>query len=354
MEKALLSRTADGEPVEVFTVRNSKRMAVRIVSYGATVVSIEVPDRDGKSADVVLGFDDLDRYLVKHPHFGGVVGRYGNRIANGRFRLGEVETTLARNNGENHLHGGARGFDRHPWKGKGARTSAGPAVELTYLSKDGEEGYPGNLTAKVTYTLTEANELRLDYEATTDKETVVNLTNHSYFNLAGPSSGDILGHVVTLHAARFTPVRAGLIPTGELRAVEGTPFDFRTPTAVGARIDTKDEQLALAGGYDHNFVVDGAIGVLRPAARVMEAGSGRAMEVLTTEPGVQFYSGNNLDGTVKGKAGKVYARRAGLCFETQHFPDSPNQPQFPSTTLRPGERYKSTTVFRFSTEGKRP
>jgi len=354
MEKALFGRTADGEPVEVFTLRNPKGMTVRIASYGATVVSVEVPDRGGRNDDVVLGFDSLDGYLGKHPHLGGVVGRYGNRIAKGRFSLGELEYTLARNNGENHLHGGARGFDRVVWKGRDASTSAGPAVELTYLSKDGEEGYPGNLTAKVTYTLTDANELRLDYEATTDKETVVNLTNHSYFNLAGPSGGDILGHVVTLHAARFTPVRAGLIPTGELRAVEGTPFDFRQPTAIGARIDTKDEQLALAGGYDHNFVLDGALGVLRPAARVVEAGSGRVLEVLTTEPGVQFYSGNNLDGTVKGKAGKVYARRAGLCLETQHYPDSPNQPLFPSTALQPGERYKSTTVFRFSTEATKP
>jgi aldose 1-epimerase len=326
---------------------------VRVVSWGATVVSVEVPDRDGRKADVVLGVDDLERYLVKHPHFGGVVGRYGNRIANGRFRLGEVEYTLDRNNGENHLHGGARGFDRRTWKAKDASTGAGPAVELTYLSQDGEEGYPGNLTAKVTYTLTDANELRLDYAATTDKETEVNLTNHSYFNLAGPSGGDMLGHVVTLHAARFTPVRAGLIPTGELRSVEGTPFDFREPTAVGARIDGPDEQLALAGGYDHNYVVDGAIGVLRPAARVVEAGSGRVLDVLTTEPGVQFYSGNNLDGTIEGKAGKVYVRRAALCLETQHYPDSPNQPQFPSTTLRPGARYESTTVFRFSTEARK-
>ncbi len=354
MEKALFGRTSDGEPVEVFTLRNPKGMVVRVASYGATVVSVEVPDRAGKREDVVLGFDSLEGYLGKHPHFGGVVGRYGNRIAHGRFSLGGVEVTLACNNGENHLHGGVRGFDRRAWKANDASTSAGPAVELTYLSKDGEEGYPGNLTAKVTYTLTDANELRVDYQATTDELTVVNLTNHSYFNLAGPSGGDVLGQVVTLDAARFTPVRAGLIPTGELRPVEGTPFDFRKPAPIGARIDAQDEQLALAGGYDHTFVVDGTMGVLRPAARVVEPGSGRVLEVLTTEPGVQFYSGNNLDGTVKGKAGKVYARRTGLCLETQHYPDSPNQPLFPSTALKPGERYESTTVFRFSTEGKKP
>jgi aldose 1-epimerase len=352
MEKGSFGKTTDGETVEIFTLRNAKRMAVRLASYGATVVSVEVPDRNGKTGDVVLGFDGLDGYLGKHPHFGGVVGRYGNRIANGRFRLGDTEITLARNNGENHLHGGVRGFDRVLWKGREATTAMGPAVELTYLSKDGEEGYPGNLTAKVTYTISDANELRLDYEATTDKETVVNFTNHSYFNLAGPSGGDILGHVVTLDAARFTPVRAGLIPTGEIRPVEGTPFDFRKPTAIGARIDADDDQLKLAGGYDHNFVLDGTMGVLRSAARVVDGESGRVLEVLTTEPGVQFYSGNNLDGTVKGKAGKVYARRAGFCLETQHYPDSPNQPQFPSTALRPGERYQSTTVFRFSIEGK--
>jgi aldose 1-epimerase len=354
MVKTSFGRTADGQPVELFTLRSAKGMVVRVSTYGATAVSVEVPDRDGKMADVVLGFDSLEPYLGKHPHFGGVVGRYGNRIATGRFRLGEREIVLARNNGENHLHGGARGFDRVAWSGRDASTNADPAVELTYLSKDGEEGYPGNLTAKVTYTLTDANELRLDYEATTDEETVVNLTNHSYFNLAGPSGGDILGHVVTLDAARFTPVRAGLIPTGELRAVDGTPFDFRKPAPIGARIDAPDEQLALGGGYDHNFVLDGAMGVLRPAARVVESASGRVLEVLTTEPGVQFYSGNNLDGTVKGKAGKVYARRTGLCFETQHFPDSPNQPSFPSTVLRPGERYLSTTVFRFGVEAKKP
>jgi aldose 1-epimerase len=354
MEKASWGRTADGEAVELYTLRNPTGMVVRIAGYGATVVSVEVPDRQGKNGDVVLGFDALDGYLGQHPHFGGVVGRYGNRIAKGRFSLGGALYTLAKNNGENHLHGGVRGFDRMVWKGRDASGSAGPAVELVYSSKDGEEGYPGNLTAKVTYTLTDENELRIDYEATTDKDTVVNLTNHSYFNLAGPGPGTILDHVLTLDAARFTPVREGLIPTGELRPVEGTPFDFRKATAIGARIEAKDEQLALGGGYDHNFVLDGKAGVLRPAARVVESGSGRVMQVLTTEPGVQFYTGNFLDGSVKGKGGQVYAKRAGFCLETQHYPDSPNQPSFPSTTLKAGKRYKSTTVFRFSGEAGKP
>jgi aldose 1-epimerase len=354
MTKASWGQTKDGEAVELFTLRNPKGMVVRIATYGATVVSIEVPDSQGKSADVLLGFDTLPGYLGPHPHFGGVVGRYGNRIAKGRFTLGGVEYVLAKNNGENHLHGGVVGFDRKVWKGRDASSAAGPAVELTYLSKDGEEGYPGNLTAKVTYTLTDKDELRIDYDATTDKDTVVNLTNHAYFNLAGQGPGDILGHVLTLHASRFTPVREGLIPTGELRPVEGTPFDFRKPTAIGARIEAKDDQLALGGGYDHNFVLDGKMGVLRPAARVVEPGSGRVMEVLTTEPGVQFYTGNFLDGSVKGKGGQVYAKRSGFCLETQHYPDSPNQPSFPTTTLKAGGRYRTSTVFRFSTEARKP
>ncbi len=353
MEKAPWGRTADGEAVELFTLRNSKGVVVRIATYGATVVSIEVPDRQGKSGDVVLGFDGLDGYLGPHPHFGGAIGRYGNRIANGRFFLGGALCVLARNNGENHLHGGVLGFDRKVWAARDASSAAGPAVELSCLGKDGEEGYPGNLAAKVTYTLTDASELRLDYDATTDKDTVVNLTNHSYFNLAGPGAGDVLGHVLTLHASRITAVREGLIPTGELRPVEGTPFDFRKATAIGARIGAGDGQLALAGGYDHNFVVDGEGGTLRPAARVVDPASGRVMEVLTTEPGVQFYTANHLDGSVRGKGGRGYARRSAFCLETQHYPDSPNQPSFPSTTLKAGGRYRTSTVFRFSTEGAR-
>ena len=353
MENTSFGRTADGEAVELFTLRNAQGMVVRIATYGGTVVSLEVPDREGRSADVVLGFDTLEGYLGAHPHFGGIIGRYGNRIARGRFTLGGVEYVLARNNGENHLHGGIRGFDRMVWKGRDASTGASPAIELSYVSKDGEEGYPGNLATKVTYTLTDKNELRIDYEATTDKATVVNLTNHSYFNLAGQGTGDILGHELTIDAGRFTPVREGLIPTGELRSVEGTPFDYRKPTPIGARIGAADPQIALGKGYDHNFVLDGKAGVLRRAARVVEPRSGRVMEVLTTEPGVQFYTGNFLDGSVKGKGGKACGRREGFCLETQHFPDSPNQPAFPSTTLEPGGSYQTTTIYRFSKDGAR-
>ncbi len=353
MDKTSFGRTADGEAVDLFTLRSAQGMVVRITTYGGTVVSLEVPDRQGGSADVVLGFDTLEGYLGRHPHFGGIIGRYGNRIARGRFTLGGIEYVLARNDGENHLHGGIRGFDRVLWKGRDASTAAGPAVELSYLSKDGEEGYPGNLSTRVTYTLTDKNELRIDYEATTDKETVVNLTNHSYFNLAGQGAGDILGHELVLDAARFTPLREGLMPTGDRLPVEGTPFDFRKATAIGARIGAADAQITLGKGYDHNFILDGESATLRPAARVVEAGSGRVMEVLTTEPGVQFYTGNFLDGSVKGKGGKSYGLRTGFCLETQHFPDSPNQPAFPSTALRPGRQYRTTTIYRFSTEGAR-
>jgi aldose 1-epimerase len=350
MEKSSYGRTAEGDAVELFTLRNAKGMVVRIATYGATVVSLEVPDRNGRHADVVLGFDTLAGYLGEHPHFGGVVGRYANRIAGGRFTLDGVAYVLAKNNGENHLHGGIRGFDRKVFKGSDASSSAGPAVALAYLSKDGEEGYPGNLSVTVTYTLTDANELRIHYEATTDKKTVVNLSNHSYFDLAGQGAGDILGHRLVLDASKFTPVDQGLIPTGEPRPVEGTPFDFRKATAIGARIDAPDPQIVLGKGYDHNFVVDGPAGRQRRAARVVEPRSGRVMEVFTTEPGVQFYTGNFLDGSVKGKGGKAYGRREGFCLETQHFPDSPNHPSFPSTVLEPGGRYDTTTVFRFSTE----
>jgi len=350
--KAAFGRTVSGEPVDLYTLRNAHGLVIRIATYGGTVVSLETPDRGGTKADVVLGFDSLDGYLGNHPHFGGIIGRYGNRIARGRFSLGGEEYVLARNNGENHLHGGVKfPFDRVVWK---AKELPGGALELTYSSKDGEEGYPGNLSAKVTYTLTDADELKIDYEATTDKETVVNLTNHSYFNLGGPGSGDILGHELVIDAARYTPVREGLIPTGELAPVEGTPFDFRKATKIGARIGDAHPQLKLGGGYDHNYVLDGKGGTLRRAARVVEPRSGRVMEVLTTEPGVQFYTGNFLDGSVKGKGGQSYGQRSGFCLETQHFPDSPNQPKFPSTVLRPGARYQTTTVYKFSTETARP
>ncbi len=339
--------------MQLYTLRNSKGVEASITNYGAILVSLKVPDRNGNLADVVLGFDSLDGYLGEHPYFGAVIGRYGNRIAGGRFVLDGVEYKLARNNGENHLHGGVRGFDKAVWSVKKPRADGDAGVELTYLSEDGEEGYPGSLTATVRYTLTGDNELRLDYEATASKPTVVNLTNHSYFNLAGAGNGDILAHRVRINADNFTPVDQGLIPTGELRPVTGTPFDFRQPHAIGERIGGKDQQLVFGKGYDHNFVLNGSAGSLRSAARVTEPGSGRVVEVLTTEPGVQFYTGNFLDGTIRGKGGAAYGHRYGFCLETQHFPDSPNQPQFPSVVLRPGAKYQSTTVYKFSAEAAR-
>jgi len=343
--KQMFGKMPTGEQVDVFTLTSGRGVEARITSYGAHLVSLKAPDRGGKPADIVLGFDDLDGYLTRNRYFGSTVGRYANRIANGRFSIGGTQYTLAKNNGENHLHGGLKGFDKKLWQATAPREDA---VTLRYVSEDGEEGYPGTLTTTVTYTLTDRNELRIDYEATTDKPTVLNLTNHSYFNLAGEGHGDILGHVVTLHADRFTPVDQGLIPTGELRSVDGTPFDFRKPTAIGTRIDHPDEQLKRGRGYDHNFVVNGAMGTLRPAARVEEPRSGRVMEVLTTEPGVQFYTGNFLDGSARGKGNKPYNHRYGFCLETQHYPDSPNQPSFPTVLLKPGERFRSTTVYRFS------
>jgi aldose 1-epimerase len=340
--------TSAGEAIELYTLKSARGVEATIATYGGAVVSLKAPDKSGALADVVLGFDTVEGYLENRPYFGAIIGRYGNRIAKGRFKLDGVEYTLARNNGENHLHGGVKGFNRALWKATDRSSADASRLELTYTSKDGEEGYPGTLTAKVTYALTDANELRIDYEATSDKNTVVNLTNHSYFNLAGQGDGDILGHEVMIDADRFTPVDAGLIPTGELRPVEGTPFDFRKPTAIGARIEAKDEQISLGKGYDHNFVLNGGGGAPRLAARVVEPKSGRVLEVLTTEPGLQFYTGNFLDGSVTGKGGKVYKHRYGFCLETQHFPDSPNQPKFPSTVLKGGGRYQTTTLFRFS------
>ncbi len=339
-------KTADGTPVDLFTLANARGVQVSITNYGGIIVSLLAPDRQGRPGDIVLGFERLEDYLKGHPYFGAIVGRYGNRIAKGRFTLDGVEYKLARNNGENHLHGGLQGFDKKVWAARHWMDSAGAHLELAYSSPDGEEGYPGRLDVKVTYTLAENNQLRISYYAVTDKPTVVNLTNHSYFNLAG--EGDILGHVLRLNADRFTPVDAGLIPTGELRPVAGTPFDFTAPTPIGARIEQDDEQLRLGRGYDHNFVLRGGGGALAEAAEVYEPKTGRVLRVLTTEPGVQFYTGNFLDGTLRGKGGRVYARRAGFCLETQHFPDSPNQPGFPSTVLRPGQTYRSTTVFEFS------
>ncbi|HET6853024.1 MAG TPA: aldose epimerase family protein, partial [Pyrinomonadaceae bacterium] len=319
-------------------------------NYGGIVVSLKSPDRNGKLDDVVLGFRDLEPYTKPGPYFGALIGRYGNRIAKGRFKLNGVEYKLATNNGENHLHGGIKGFDKVVWTGREMKTKAGPAVVLTYLSKDGEEGYPGNLRVRVVYTLTSKNELKIDYSATTDKDTVINLTHHSYFNLAGEGNGDILQHLVKINADRFVPIDAGSIPTGELSKVAGTPFDFLKPTAIGARIDDAHEQLKNGNGYDHTFVINGRPGTLRMAATAYEPSTGRTMEVWTTEPGMQFYTGNFLDGTLTGKSGKAYPRRSGFCFETQHYPDSPNQPSFPTTTLRRGVTYTSTTIYRFGTQ----
>lgn len=347
--KASFGKAADGALVDIYTLKNAAGMEVAITTYGGRIVSLKAPGRGGQFADVVLGFDNLEGYLGTNPYFGALVGRYGNRIAKGQFKLDGKTYKLAVNDGANSLHGGLKGFDKVVWTGREV-PGGDPSLELTYLSKDGEEGYPGNLTQKVTYTLTAANELKIDYAATTDKDTVVNVTNHSYFNLAGQGKGDILGHVMQLNASKITPVDAGLIPTGELKSVEGTPFDFRQPTAIGARIGADDEQIKRGGGYDHNFVIDGEPGTLRLAARVTEPASGRVMEVSTTEPGVQFYTGNFLDGTVKGKGGNAYAKRTGFCLETQHFPDSPNHPAFPTTTVKAGAEYKSTTVFKFSVQ----
>jgi aldose 1-epimerase len=341
--------TKSGEAVQLYTLKNAKGAEATVTTYGARLVTLKVPDKAGKFDDVVLGFDNLDGYLrtPPPPFFGATVGRYGNRIAAGRFKLDGVTYTLAKNNGANHLHGGNIGFDKVMWT---AKPGDGASVVLTYLSKDGEEGYPGNLTATVTYTLTDNNELRIAYSATTDKDTVVNLTNHSYFNLAGQGEGDILEHVVMINADRFTPVDKGLIPTGELKNVDGTPFDFRKPTPIGDRIDAKDPQIAIGNGYDHNFVLNRAGPSLELAARVTDPKTGRVMEVLTTEPGLQLYTGNFLDGSLKGVGGKVYPRRSAFCMETQHFPDSPNEPSFPSTTLQAGGQYHTETVYRFSAQ----
>ncbi len=346
IEKQAFGITASGEPVELYTLTNANGLEARIMTYGATVVSLKVPDRHGKLGDVVLGYETLDGYLKSSPYFGAIVGRYGNRIGKGSFSLNGTQYSLPKNNGENTLHGGIKGFDKVVWKAKQVKSKNGVGLSLSYLSKDGEEGFPGNLSVTVVYTLTNNNELKIEYSATTDKTTVVNLTHHSYFNLAG--EGGILNHELMINANKFTPVDSGLIPTGELRSVKGTPMDFTKSTPIGARIDQQDEQLTLGKGYDHNWVRKYNTGRLALAARVYDPGSGRVMEVATTEPGLQFYSGNFLDGSITGKAGQVYKQRYGFCLETQHFPDSPNKPAFPSTVLKPGQRYKTTTIYKFS------
>ena len=337
----------DGAIVEAFTLRNTHGVEIRAITCGGIITSLKVPDRAGKMADVVLGFESLDGYLKDHPFFGAIIGRYGNRIGKGRFSLDGTEYSLATNNGPNHLHGGVKGFDKRNWTATPLEGKTG--VVFTRTSADGEEGYPGTLNVRVTYELTDANELIVEYHATTDKATPVNLTQHSYFNLAGEGTGDILGHQLTINADRFTPVDETLIPTGELASVDGTPFDFRQPTAIGTRINADHPQLKNGQGYDHNWVLNrpADAGGLMLAAKAADPTSGRWMEVRTTEPGIQFYSGNFLDGTITGKSGRAYGRRSGFCLETQHFPDSPNKPNFPSTILRPGQEYRSRTVFTF-------
>ena len=314
------------------------------------MVTLCPPDREGKFADVVLGFDGLDGYLAKNPYFGALVGRYANRISHAEFSLNGTTYHLAKNNGDNSLHGGTKGFDKVVWKASESSGAGAAALELTYLSKDGEDGYPGNLTTTVTYSLSDEDELSIQYEATTDQDTVLNLTNHSYFDLTGQAAGKILDHEVMINADKFTPVNANLIPTGELKDVKGTPFDFTKPTRIGAHIEEKNQQLEYALGYDMNYVLNRSGSGLTLAARVKDPKSGRVMEVHTTQPGVQFYTGNHLDGSVKGKGGVEYGFRFGFCLETQHFPDSPNQPEFPSTVLKAGQKYQGTTVFRFSVE----
>jgi aldose 1-epimerase len=351
ISRAPFGRLADGRPVEMFTISSGRGLTIRTMPYGAAIVSLRVPDRHDVEDDVVLGFDTLDGYISSNAYFGVVVGRYGNRIAHGRFTLDGRMYALATNNGPNHLHGGVKGFDKALWASEPFERDGAAGVVYTHISPDGDEGYPGTLRARVTYTVSAANELTVDYQATTDKATPVNLTQHSYFNLAGDRSPDVLGHELTLDADRYTPVDETLIPTGELAPVDGTPFDFRRPTPIGARIDGSHPQLEIAKGYDHDFVLNGwTPGANRSphhAARVVEPTSGRTLEVATTEPGVQFYSGNFLDGSITGKSGRTYGRRHGFCLETQHFPDSPNHANFPSTILRPGEIYRSTTVFAF-------
>lgn len=338
----------DGTTVYVYTLRNATGMEARITNYGGIIVSLKVPDRQGTSGDIVLGYDSLSSYLRATPYFGCLIGRYGNRIAGGKFSLGGHEYALATNDGPNHLHGGIKGFDKVVWTARESESVPGKSLVLTYTSKDGEEGYPGTLDVRVVYTLTDSNEINVRYRATTDRPTIVNLTQHSYFNLAGAGKGEILGHSLMIAADRFTPIDATFIPTGEIRPVSGTPLDFTTPRTIGERINQDDEQLRYGLGYDHNFVLNKPDSSFGLAARVSEATTGRVMEVWTSEPGIQFYSGNFLDGSHIGKGGIPYLHRFGFCLETQHFPDSPNHPDFPSTVLKPGEAYTTFTAYRFS------
>jgi aldose 1-epimerase len=343
IQKQAFGQMPDGQKVDLYILTNGTGLSAKLMTYGATLVSLGVPDRKGDIADITLGCDSLESYMAASPYFGSTVGRYANRIAKGIFTLEGVEYTLATNNGENHLHGGIKGFDKVLWQAEPFKQEGMVGVKFVYFSKDGEEGYPGNLACAVTYMLTDKDELKITYEAETDKATPVNLTHHSYFNLAGQGEGDILSHELMIVADKFTPVDAGLIPTGEIQDVAGSPMDFSTPHIIGERIDQ------VEGGYDHNYVLMSGGGELVFAARVYESKTGRVMEIHTTEPGIQFYSGNFLDGSITGKAGKMYHQHYGFCLEPQHFPDSPNKPGFPSTILQPGAKYLSRTVFKFST-----
>lgn len=348
VSKRAFGQTPAGENVDVFTLTNAQGIEARIITYGGILVSLRVPDKNGTSGDIALGYNNIDGYLKVTPYFGAIIGRYGNRIAKGKFTLDGKTYTLPTNDGPNHLHGGVKGFDKVMWMGESFTNADSAGVILTHDSPEGDEGYPGLLKAEVTYTLNDKNQLTIDYLATTDKATPVNLTHHTYFNLAGEGKRDILDHRLMINADRYTPIDTTSIPTGELASVEGTPFDFRTPTTIGARIDEDNSQLKNAKGYDHNFVLNRQGEGLVLAAKVMDPGTGRVLEVSTTEPGIQFYSGNYLDGSITGKSGQPYPRRSAFCLEPQHYPDSPNHPNFPSTVLKPGEEYRSKTVFTFS------
>jgi aldose 1-epimerase len=343
-------KTSDGKAVSLYTLTNARGAQAQITNYGGIVTALRVPDRKGRLGDVVLGYSNLGDYVKNNPYFGAIIGRYGNRIAKARFTLDGKTYKLAKNNGPNSLHGGTRGFDKRVWTARPMRRRGAVGLELRYFSPNGEEGFPGNVTTRVTYWLTNQNELRVDYRAVTDRNTVLNLTHHSYFNLAGAGNGDILTHRLMINADSLTPVDSTLIPIGKLQSVAGTPFDFRRSTAIGARIKQNNQQLKYGNGYDHNFVLNHSGRSLVRAARVYEPTSGRVMEVYTTEPGLQFYSGNFLDGKNIGKGGKPYNFRYGFCLEAQHFPDSPNQKAFPTTQLKPGQTYRQTTTYKFSAE----
>lgn len=339
----------EGKNVDIYTLTNKKGIEMKVTNYGCIVTSLKVPDKSGKINDIVLGFNELQSYLKKNPYFGAIIGRYGNRIANSKFSLNGKEYNLAKNDGPNNLHGGIKGFDKVIWDAGEIKDNKSIGIEFKYLSKDGEEGFPGNLSVTVTYTINDNNEFKIGYKAETDSITICNLTHHTYFNFSGEGSGSILDHQVLIKSRRFTPIDSTLIPTGELADVTGTPFDFRSPAAIGKRINEDNLQLRYGGGYDHNWVLDRTDNSkeLILAASVYDPKSERKMDVLTTEPGIQMYSGNFLDGTLIGKSGKKYEKRSGFCLETQHYPDSPNKPDFPTTTLEPGKIYSTSTVYKF-------